>query len=743
MNKKGFTLLELAIVLAIAGVLSVAAFKIMTGVFSDTKQTSTKNSILAIVKEVSAYTVRAKRLPLNLSDAVTTTSDSFGRTFFYKDADNAGLANDICSVNTANIAVEVCADAACTSIKMQENNIAFIIISNGEDGTQQYTESTANGVTTYRFFDNGVNVNGAPFDDIVGWMNLNTLKSMVGCDGSLGIVQEKLPNAIVQNSYDFTLSPKSGTADYDWCIESDNDTIVQENFFYNTTATGGNSIRPIGGCAATYFIKSNNIIHIHTNGSALTKEKNDKNIDDASANSALIIVNLRDSNNITVSKRYQLRILRPFEVAIGATKVTYDPNATDGFSNFKSNNIIGYDANNKPIYEAVNNTNTNPSAIIKSDELQIVQNNGNATTSVFTDCNPNQASAKPCPKFQNHGIFSAYFIYDFTSDPLDQWGKPNYRDIFGFTFAVIKSYKPGTEPTDESSTTMGLTGDSGPGIGYGDNGWIDGINGGNSFALEFDLHKDDFQQDPDDDHLAIVSRIDARTNWNTPFTVSYYDTDTAKTFTLYNKEKNTNGTYKQNYESYAQNVHDVTVKDEPDHYWSHNDQYHSYDKKSKSYTELIKSKETGKGLYFDSTSAVIPNNFNVANPVRYGIRIEAVSGCNYKCTVCDGQTERDNYIFINVWRNSESTINSTETIKTDMQDVKTSLTYDKVMKGKTHSLGNPLMSECIPDDTSTNRTLDTIRFGFTSGKWGYSYDNFIKFYIRDFKAYVRQYSLNP
>jgi hypothetical protein len=84
-------------------------------------------------------------------------------------------------------------------------------------------------------------------------------------------------------------------------------------------------------------------------------------------------------------------------------------------------------------------------------------------------------------------------------------------------------------------------------------------------------------------------------------------------------------------------------------------------------------------------------------------------------------------------------MNSNATLKTNMQDVTKSYIYDYVTAGTAYPVGSPLMSDCVPDDTTTVNTLDSIRFGFTSGKWGYSYDGLIKYVITDFKGSVVQY----
>lgn len=689
MNKKAFTLLELAIVLLIIGILSAGAMRMMSGAFTSSKYTRTKNSITLAVKEIADYTVRARRLPASIQGIISQERDAFNTNLEYFADTTATTTASICNMTSTPLTINVCSTADCSGETITENNVAFILASHGEDQAPQYTISG----TTYTFYKDGVNVDEEESDDVVGWMTLNTLKAMAGCEGSLSIEQNKLPDAIAMNTYSYTLTPKGGVAPYDWCIETDNHPTLLGAFYFGSSANlNAKSVNSRGACSsASNYVNDIGEVILNTNGAALDTNK----LGDDNSGSSLITVRLRDSEGTEFVKQYDLRLLRQFEVAMDAPESTTTPG--EGFSDFESSLGETINSNGDP---------NSASVIIKEGEIQIVQNNKKDSVSVFTSCTP-----ASCPPFANKGKFAAYFVYSYSN-------QASWREVFGLTFAVIKSYKPGTSAT-AANTTLGLTGDSGPGMGYGDNGWIDGINGGNSFGVEFDLSQESFQMDPDDDHLAIVSRADVRTNWNTPM-YSY----SADNRPIYNPL--------QVYTSHAQNVHNTTINNNPDQYWSHNDAKGT-------------SKQTGKGVYYDSTSAVIPNNYNVATPVKYGIRVEALSGCNYKCSVCDKQTGKNNYIFINVWRASESAMAANSTLASNMQTVVSKHhTYDYInapaaTRAYPANLGTPLMTDCVPDDTTTNRTLDTIRYGFTSGKWSYSYDNYIKFIITDFKASVSQY----
>ena len=675
MNKKGFTLLELAIVLIIVGVLSAGAMKILFGAFNNNKQTATKNNIALVVKDIAAYTVKGRRLPAQINQVTSQTNDTFGNALIFEPAES--LENtDICSVESTDLSIQ----GAVT-----ENNIAFLVISHGEDGQQQYIKSDDEKTYT---FNNGD-------DDIVGWMNLGTLQAMAGCDGSLSIEQNKLPDAIVFNKYEYKLTPKGGTGNYKWCVESDNSATVKDQMYFGTgTGDTSHPIKNIGDCTTNNGI-INGTITIHSNAKQLS-------IAEADSGSALIKVRLEDANGITITKNFDLRVLRKFEVAMEAPESSPP---SGGFSDFVSNKGETVNSQGNP---------DTASVIINENELRIVQNNGDSSTSVFSSCSPNLSDSGACPKFENHGKFAAYFVYNYTHNPNDTWGYP--RPAFGFTFAIIKSYYINSK--NERKSTLGLVGDAGPQLGYGSMGEVY-LNWGNSFAVEFDLQNDQ-GGDPNNNHLGIISNVDV-IDWSF-YNSSHPKYDSTEGYRIYSPW--------QKYKIFPRTIHGDYG--DTSNYWSHNQSCGG-------------SKVKGRGCYYDSSTEMIPNNYDKTAPSLYGLRVEAVSGCNYKCTECNKQTGINNYIFINVWRNDKNVINSSTDLTKEMQDVTLSHTYDYVQQPAASrkyptSIGNPLMSSCIPDDTtSTGRTLDTVRLGFTSGKWGSSNATYIEYIITDFKASVTQY----
>ncbi|WP_303850339.1 prepilin-type N-terminal cleavage/methylation domain-containing protein [Seleniivibrio woodruffii] len=663
MNKKGFTLLELAIVLIIVGVLSAGAMKILFGAFNNNKQTATRNNIALIVKDIAAYTVKGRRLPATLDRATSQTSDTFGRALVYEAAENLE-DTDICSVQTTDMSI----NGAVT-----ENNIAFLVISTGEDGQQQYTESD----NTYTF-NNGN-------DDVVGWMNLGTLQAMAGCDGSLSIEQNKLPDAIVSNTYSFKLTPKGGTSPYKWCVESDNSETVKDQMYFGTgTGDTSHEIKNIGDCTSANGV-TNNTITLHSAADPLEIAESD-------SGSALIKVRLEDANGITITKNYNLQILREFEVAMAAPES--GGNGSNNYVDVVSTGGNSFVANDTTS-GGVADSNT---AIVNSDQIKLVQNSNTRVISVLYNCSANPTSASACPKFGNKGLISTYFTVEYYRNP-SAW-----QQALGFTFTIIKSYVAGTSYT----STVKMTGSGDAGLGYGGSGGDHkGIKAGNSFAIEFDLQNDG-KNDINNNHMAIVSYANINNydgTWDNKGNFNNNDTFTA----------------------YGDNVHD-TLSGTRIYATTYNDRCGS---------NGINSGVKGFGCYYNNSDAPIVNSYDKGE--KMGVRLEAIGGCNSSGTACTGLSGSSNYTCVYVWKYNMTELNSNSILKAAMTDQTAHYVYDKLINGTAYPTGDPLLKDCFPDNTTYAGTLDYFRYGFTTSNY-YSSSSQLYYDFTDFFLSSGQYT---
>ncbi|PLX69478.1 MAG: hypothetical protein C0603_00690 [Denitrovibrio sp.] len=482
MRNKGFTLVEMAIVLIIVGVMTAGGVKMIYSAMDTNKFTNSRNQIESIVKEIAEFSGRARRIPADfaeLSNIVTPLTDAFEQTILYTPANGiTGNTANICNVDSTTITVKQCVDAGCTSSTDHEN-VAFVVTSGSINENIQVTDSTID----YLIYEDGITIDGHTadinrsenYDDLVSWLTLDALKKFAGCTGSaIQIIEDMIPSAYSESTYSTQLHPLGGVGPYKWCIESD-EAEIQENFFYST-----NTINNIDGCTGNY-ITAPDTITINTNNIVL-----DSATDTFPPNSKVRVF-LQDNNGVQTSKEFSLNVKQPYELVLNDMNGTPTSPLTSEVTN-ASDFVVSATGGN-------GNGNGNAIIAVSNTEIEILLNTNVTSAYIFNNCNANPNAADACPAFGNHGLLSAYFTLDYQE-------KNNAPTPMGFTFAVIKSYIAGTTYTRAPNTLGGAD----DGLGYGGSGGDEiGMQGGNSFAVEFDLHKNNEKNDINNDHIAIVS----------------------------------------------------------------------------------------------------------------------------------------------------------------------------------------------------------------------------------------------
>ncbi|WP_457641191.1 prepilin-type N-terminal cleavage/methylation domain-containing protein [Persephonella sp.] len=228
MNRKGFTLIELAMILVIIGVLigiGVTTFSIL---IKRAKYAETKEIVNAAVDAITGYASSSGRIPTltELNTVVRTLEDSYGKSLVYiydRDLTNPSPYGH-CGLNSTNISVQICDDSAC-STSTTINNVAFIILS----GDGNYNNQTAGSqeittATTIRVFQYGVEVDNyptdinrvEPYDDIVKWVTLHELQTKEGCESLTITTASLLPNGTEDSPYNYKLEAAGGRPPYQW-----------------------------------------------------------------------------------------------------------------------------------------------------------------------------------------------------------------------------------------------------------------------------------------------------------------------------------------------------------------------------------------------------------------------------------------------------------------------------------------------------------------------------------------------
>ncbi len=234
-EKKGFTLVELAIVLVIVGLLLGLGAGMVGPLTKRVKLNESREIISAAVDSVMGYASINNRVPdLSASPSPTsfwtnvrTQNDAWGRPLVYVFDNN--LATSICNRTTTNITARICNDAACTTFSTI-NNVAFLVASAGDNANNQTYGSQAIAVaTTINTYIVGIAVDNYAgdftratdeYDDIIKWMTLPELLTRMACQG-LRVVTRDLTIGTVGSPYpSTTLSATGGTIPYSWAIQA-------------------------------------------------------------------------------------------------------------------------------------------------------------------------------------------------------------------------------------------------------------------------------------------------------------------------------------------------------------------------------------------------------------------------------------------------------------------------------------------------------------------------------------------
>ncbi|MBK3331621.1 prepilin-type N-terminal cleavage/methylation domain-containing protein [Persephonella atlantica] len=222
MNRKGFTLIELAMVLVIIGLLAGIGITALGILVKRAKVNSTKEIVNADVEAVLGYTFSIGKIP-DLSTFLTVVrnkKDSFGKDIVY--IYDSGLTS-YCGRLKTNITVYICSDAACTVPVQTIRNVAFIILS----GSANYNNQTAGAgeittPTVIKVYDYGIKVDDysgdlnrvEPYDDIVKWVTLSELHNNEKCKPLYIDPNQNLPEAIEDAPYRAKIDVSGGVPPY-------------------------------------------------------------------------------------------------------------------------------------------------------------------------------------------------------------------------------------------------------------------------------------------------------------------------------------------------------------------------------------------------------------------------------------------------------------------------------------------------------------------------------------------------
>lgn len=230
-NNKGFSLIELSIVLVIMGILISFGSGMIAPLTKRVKYTETKEVMNAAVESIISFASANNRIPTTseFQNIVRTSRDAWSKDLYYiPDVNLDDLnAGGVCGRKTTGIMVRFCTNALCTSYN-DISNVAFVIVSGSENHNIQ-TNNVSGRVTVYQTgainIDDYTTDTNRPetFDDLIKWITLDELRAKTGCQGSqLKIINNEIPYGFQNRQYIAAVFADGGVpfgsgGKYRWC----------------------------------------------------------------------------------------------------------------------------------------------------------------------------------------------------------------------------------------------------------------------------------------------------------------------------------------------------------------------------------------------------------------------------------------------------------------------------------------------------------------------------------------------
>jgi len=234
-DNKGFTLVELAVILVIIGMLITMGASMVGPLMKTAKYNETKETLNGALASVSGFGTINNRVPTatEFPSAVRMPKDSWGSSLVY--IPDASLitttAGGICGRKSTALSVVICPDGACAAPTATVTDVAFVALSAGENKNRQ-TANAAGVVKVYAtdipaVDDYATDMNRPEqFDDVVKWLTLNELRINSGCVGAqLKILNNEMPYGTIATAYSAIAyaaggAPYAAGGNYRWCVQS-------------------------------------------------------------------------------------------------------------------------------------------------------------------------------------------------------------------------------------------------------------------------------------------------------------------------------------------------------------------------------------------------------------------------------------------------------------------------------------------------------------------------------------------
>lgn len=182
-GRRGFTLIEMAIVLVIIGILASVSLPFLGDLTRREKKSTADNFLKQIRDQVIGYALVNNRLPTAGAggefESMGLGKDPYGNIINYVVDPALTVSNVLCNTGTTTAALTVRKDPGGTTIT--SNDVAFVLYTIGANMQQEIQNTVAN---TYDYFDprNYPSLSGVTsraYDDSLEFATLNLLKTRV------------------------------------------------------------------------------------------------------------------------------------------------------------------------------------------------------------------------------------------------------------------------------------------------------------------------------------------------------------------------------------------------------------------------------------------------------------------------------------------------------------------------------------------------------------------------------------